>query len=468
MSAKKVYDFLVIGGGSGGLAAARRAASYGASVALIEYARLGGTCVNVGCVPKKVMWNTSFIQDTIKEAREYGFEFSNDHYDATTQPAKIVWSAIKAKRDAYVARLNQIYANNLSKSNVDYFYGKARFVGDKRVVVEGTGEELEGSNVLIATGGHPNLPPVPGAEHGISSDGFFELEHQPRRVCVVGAGYIGVELAGIFNALGSKVTLVTRTDDVLRSFDPIISKTVLSELVRRGATHAANSQISHVDKNENGSLTVYYDRVNEGKHHVEVDTLVWAIGRSPNSKGIGLEVVGVETDRIGNIKVDEYQCTNVKGVYALGDVCGVAMLTPVAIAAGRHLANRLFGPSKFSDAKMDYNTIPSVIFSHPPAGSVGITEQEARAQYGDEAVKTYVSRFTNMYFAPLEHKEPTAMKLVVAGVEERVVGVHMVGRGVDEMLQGFAVAVKMGATKADFDATVAIHPTAAEELVTMA
>ncbi|KAF9436918.1 Glutathione reductase [Entomortierella beljakovae] len=453
----KTYDYLVIGGGSGGLASARRAASYGAKVGLIEGSgRLGGTCVNVGCVPKKVMWNTASIAEAIHDAKEYGF--------TDVGPAKFDWFTLKNKRDAYIKRLNGIYERNLEKDSVDYISGMASFVS-KNSVTLGNGEEIYAKKILIAVGGRPTIPKVPGAELGIDSDGFFDLEHQPKRVAVVGTGYIGVELAGIFHALGSKVSIFSRTKEILRPFDPIIKDTLRKELINVGIEIVTDSHVSALAKSEN-AITLSY--VSDGKEGTaEFDTVLWAIGREPLLEKLAIDKAGVTTNSKGFIVANDYQETVIPEVYALGDVCGIEQLTPVAIAAGRRLSDRLFGPEKFKNSKLDYRNVPSVIFSHPTAGAVGLTEGQAIKEYGAENLNVYVSEFSGMYNAMKTHKTPSAFKLICAGPEEKVVGIHIVGSGSDEMLQGFAVAVKMGATKADFDSTVALHPTSAEELVTL-
>ncbi|KAF7722236.1 Glutathione reductase [Apophysomyces ossiformis] len=457
-----VYDYLVIGGGSGGLASARRAASYGANVALIEAQhRLGGTCVNVGCVPKKVMWNTASIAEAIRHAPSYGFDL---------QQAKPTfdWAFLKGKRDAYIKRLNGIYERNLEKDKVEHIQGFASFVNHNTVRVqqsETESFEVQAKNILIATGSHPIIPDIPGAELGIDSDGFFDLEKQPERVAVIGTGYIGIELAGIFNALGSKTTIFSRTKQILRSFDSIIREPLLAEMQSVGVNFAFDSKVKSLSRQESG-IRIEYESDGQPAS-LEVDCAVWAVGRSPNVDKLNLEAVGVKRSAKGYVVVDEYQNTSTQGVLALGDACGNYELTPVAIAAGRKLSDRLFGGEQFRNSRLDYENIPTVVFSHPTAGTIGLTEDQARAKFGDENVKVYTSKFINMYYSMLDHKEPTAYKLVVTGPEEKVVGVHLLGLGSDEILQGFGVAVRMGATKADFDRCVAIHPTAAEELVTM-
>lgn len=443
------FDLIVIGGGSGGLAAAQRATEYGASVALIESGRLGGTCVNVGCVPKKVMWNAASIAHVIEEAAGYGFTISNQGHD---------WSELKLKRDAYVARLNGIYARNLEQKNITTFEGRARFLGPHKVGI--SGHTLTSPHVVIATGGYPTLPDVPGADLGITSDGFFELEQRPERVLIAGSGYVSVELAGVFRALGSEVTVLTRKDGVLRSFDPMLRESLMDTMTKDGievVTRAIPLAVS-------GSAGQIDLETEDGRRFSGYDCLLWAVGRSPASTDLALANAGVRMDAAGFVPTDDYQNTNVDGIYALGDITGREALTPVAIAAGRRLADRVFGG--MTDRHLDYANIPTVIFSHPPIGTVGMTEPEAHARYG-EAVNTYTSRFVPLYQSMLEDKSQTAMKLITAGAEEKVVGCHVIGPGADEMMQGFAVAIRMGARKQDLDDTVAIHPTSAEELVTM-
>jgi len=445
------YDYIVIGGGSGGIASARRAASYGAKTLLIEAGRLGGTCVNVGCVPKKVMWNAGHLHEGISLAREYGFEMGGVSFD---------WPVLKQKRDAYIERLNGIYDRNLEHSGVDVIDAYATFSGPD--TVEAAGRHYRAKHILIATGGHPWVPEVPGAELGISSDGFFELEDIPARTLVVGAGYIATELAGLLNALGSDVTMLLRKYQLLRTFDESLSSTVMEVMSNAGVDIQTCIQLNGLTRNRDGSIAASQQG---GDHCGHFDCVIWAIGRLPSTASLGLDHVGIETDSAGFIPVDEYQNTVVKGVHAVGDVTGAAQLTPVAIAAGRRLADRLFDGQK--NAKVDYRLIPTVVFSHPPIGTVGLTQQQATDQYGGADLTIYNSQFTNMLYAVSEHKSPTRMKLICQGANETVVGCHIIGEGADEMLQGFAVAMKMGATKADFDHTIAIHPTAAEELVTM-
>nr|BAJ78609.1 glutathione reductase [Fusarium oxysporum] len=463
----KETDYLVIGGGSGGLASARMASSkFGVKATIVENKRLGGTCVNVGCVPKKVTYNAAALAEAIHDAKAYGF--------SVEQTAPFDWSSFKTKRDAYIKRLNGIYERNLNNDKVDYLHGWARLVSKNQAEVtldDNSKVLVNAKKILVAVGGKPTIPPeIPGAEYGTNSDGFFDISTQPKKVAIVGAGYIAVEFAGMFNALGTETHLFIRHDTFLRNFDPMIQESVTKEYERLGVKLHKRSQASKVEKDSNGKLTITYkdDQGNESCVS-DVDNLIWAIGRTPETKGIGLEEAGVKLGEKGHILVDEYQNTAVDNIYALGDVTGEVELTPVAIAAGRRLAHRLFGGPEFANLKLDYNNVPSVVFSHPEVGSIGLTEPQAIEKYGKDNIKVYKTSFTAMYYAMMEpeQKGPTNYKLIVAGPEEKVIGLHIMGLGSGEMLQGFGVAVKMGATKADFDSCVAIHPTSAEELVTL-
>ena len=449
------YDYLVIGGGSGGIASARRAAEYGAKVAVFEPKPLGGTCVNVGCVPKKVMWNTAHMAQMLAQANEYGFSITNSGFD---------WSSVKTKRDAYVQRLNGIYAKNLENSNVTHIKARVKFTNEKNTqghVLKANGELYTAAHILVATGGQPWTPDLPGVEHTISSDGFFELDHQPRNVAVVGAGYIATELAGVLNTLGSEVVQYLRKDKLLREFDHEIGEHVMALMQEHGVTIKTKSEPTAFSTTPDGKISVHHNNSQD----TGFDAVIMAIGRKPNTNGLNLGAAAIELNDKGFIENDLFQNTTVEGIYAVGDVSGRAQLTPVAIAAGRQLAERIF--NNRSDARLEYENIPTVIFSHPPIGTVGLAEHQAVAQYGAKNVKVYCSRFVNMHYALLEHKQPTLVKLITAGDDEKVVGCHICGEAADEMVQGFAVAVRMGATKADFDRTVAIHPTASEEFVTL-
>ncbi len=474
------YDLIVIGGGSGGLACAQRAAEYGARVLLAESGRLGGTCVNVGCVPKKIMWNAAELAHGLHDGPGYGF-----HIEGATQD----WAALKRARDAYVLRLNGIYERNLASRKVELVRGFARLAGAGAVEVEG--RAATASHIVIATGGRPLLPDIPGAELGITSDGFFELERRPERVAIVGSGYIAVELAGIFAALGARVTLAIRGESVLKHFERMLGEASLEIMRADGIEVMTGAWPESLRELAGGRLEL---ALRDGRRIGPVDTVLWAVGRAAYVEGLGLERAGeagraggaargertgeagraggsgpagragVELDPYGFVATDPYQATSVPGIYAIGDVSGRLQLTPVAIAAGRRLSDRLFGGQP--DRHLDYRNVPTVIFGHPPIGTVGLSEAAARDLYGGE-VKVYESAFLPLYHALTARKPRARMKLVTAGPEQRVVGVHVIGEGADEMLQGFAVAVRMGATKRDFDDTVAIHPTSAEELVTM-
>ncbi|HIF9346785.1 TPA: glutathione-disulfide reductase [Photobacterium damselae] len=448
----KHFDYICIGGGSGGIASANRAAMYGAKVALIEAKALGGTCVNVGCVPKKVMWHGAQIAEAMHlYAKDYGFD---------VEMKGLNWGKLVESREAYISRIHTSYETVLGNNKIEVINGFAQFVDAKTVEVDG--EHYTADHILIAVGGRPSIPVIPGAVHGIDSNGFFELKEQPKRAAVVGAGYIAVEIAGVLNGLGTDTHLFVRKESPLRSFDPMIIETLTEVMAAEGPTLHTHSVPKEVVKEEDGTVTLYFEN---GESH-NTDILIWAIGREPTTDAINLAAAGVETNNRGFIKVDEFQQTNVEGIYCVGDIMeGGIELTPVAVKAGRQLSERLFNNKP--NAKMDYALVPTVVFSHPPIGTIGLTEPEAIAQYGAENVKVYKSGFTAMYTAVTQHRQPCRMKLVCAGEDEKVVGLHGIGFGVDEMIQGFGVAMKMGATKADFDSVVAIHPTGSEEFVTM-
>ncbi len=445
----KHYDLIAIGGGSGGLSVAERAARYGKRCAVVETGRLGGTCVNVGCVPKKVMWYGAEIAHSLEMAGDYGFDISRNGFD---------WGELVRKREAYISGINTWYHSYLSDSDIDEIQGHARFV-DAHTLKVGS-ETYTADHIVISTGGRPIKPDVPGAQLGIDSDGFFELTEMPERVAVVGAGYIAVEVAGVLNALGCDVSLYLRKQHFLRNFDAMLREGLMEQMIEDGVSIFPSTQVGSLEE-ENGKITLVCDK---GTRTEGLDQVIWAIGRAPNTDTIDLENAGLKTDEQSYIQTDAYQNTEVDGIYAVGDITGREQLTPVAIAAARRLADRLFDNKP--ERRLDYENIPSVIFSHPPIGTVGLTETEARDLHG-EAVKIYQTRFTSMEYAFTERRVQTAMKLVTVGAKEKVVGCHIIGPGADEMLQGFAVAIRMGATKQDLDDTVAIHPTSSEELVTM-
>ena len=448
------FDYIAIGGGSGGIASANRAAMRGAKVALIEAKHMGGTCVNVGCVPKKVMWHGAQVAEAINlYAPDYGFNVEVKGFD---------WSKLVESREAYIGRIHKGYDSGLASNGVTVIKGFAKFVDNKTVEVNG--EHYTADHILIAVGGRPSIPHIEGAEHGIDSNGFFELKEQPKSVAVIGAGYIAVELAGVLHGLGTETHLFVRKHSPLRNFDPYIVDTLVDVMAAEGPTLHTESVPHKLVKEDDGSVTLHLDN---GKTH-NVDQVIWAIGREPTTNAINVAAAGVEVNSSGFVKVDEFQNTTAKNVYAVGDIIENGIeLTPVAVKAGRTLSERLFNKELPDDLKMDYSLVPTVVFSHPPIGTIGLTEQEAISQYGEENVKIYQSGFTAMYTAVTKHRQPCKMKLVCAGPDEKVVGLHGIGFAVDEMIQGFAVAMKMGATKADFDAVVAIHPTGSEEFVTM-
>ncbi|KTC78200.1 glutathione-disulfide reductase [Legionella brunensis] len=446
------FDLLVLGGGSGGIASAVRAARHGANVAVVEEKHLGGTCVNLGCVPKKVMFNASTVAEMLRKSSDYGFH---------SVEVKLDWQTLVCKRNAYIEKLREIYAKRFTEYKMTYLHGKGVFVDNKTIDVNG--KRFQADHIIIATGGEPILPNnLLGIEHAIDSDGFFSLAARPDKVAVIGSGYIGVELAGLLHALGAETHLLIRGERPLTRFDSMLGETLLEIMRQQRITVHLNHHADSILLQEDNRKTI---KCHNGSIISDLDTIIAAVGRAPRTFDLNLDIVGIAKDTRGLIAVDQYQNTSVPGVYAIGDVTNAPALTPVAIAAGRKLSDRLFGGQK--DAHLNYENICSVIFSHPPIGSVGLSEEEAIAKFGKEKLKIYKTRFNPMFDALSEEKTPTAMKLVTVGNEERIIGLHIIGYGADEMLQGFGVAVKMGARKQDFDNTVAIHPTSAEELVTM-
>ncbi|WP_247935339.1 glutathione-disulfide reductase [Streptococcus mitis] len=444
------YDIIAIGGGSGGIATMNRAGEHGAKAAVIEEKKLGGTCVNVGCVPKKIMWYGAQIAETFHQfGEDYGFKTTDLNFDFAT---------LRRNREAYIDLARSSYDGSFKRNGVDLIEGHAEFVDSHTVSVNG--ELIRAKHIVIATGAHPSIPNIPGAELGGSSDDVFAWEELPESVAILGAGYIAVELAGVLHTFGVKTDLFVRRDRPLRGFDSYIVEGLVKEMERTNLPLHTHKVPAKLEKTTDG-ITIHFE---DGTSHT-ASQVIWATGRRPNVKSLQLEKAGVTLNERGFIQVDEYQNTVVEGIYALGDVTGEKELTPVAIKAGRTLSERLFNGK--TTAKMDYSTIPTVVFSHPAIGTVGLTEEQAIKEYGQDQIKVYKSSFTSMYSACTCNRQETRFKLITAGSEEKVVGLHGIGYGVDEMIQGFAVAIKMGATKADFDATVAIHPTASEEFVTM-
>ncbi|EOL45365.1 glutathione-disulfide reductase [Enterococcus phoeniculicola] len=447
----KEYDYLVIGGGSGGIASANRAGMHGAKVLLIEGNELGGTCVNVGCVPKKVMWQASSMLEMIhRDAASYGIQSSVENFNFTE---------LVEKREAYIAFLHGAYQRGLDSNNVEVVKGYAAFKDTHTVEVNG--ELYTAPKILLATGGKPSKMSIPGGELALDSNGFFQLKEQPKKVVMLGAGYIAAELSGVMHGMGTEVHWAYRKERPLRTFDKMLTDNLVEMYQESGMHLYANSVAKELVKEEDGQTTVYF----ETGEKITADYVFFAGGRIPNTSKLGLENTEVKVDEKGFIQVDKFQNTSAEGIYAIGDVIGKIDLTPVAIAAGRRLSERLFNGK--TEEHLDYNLIPTVVFTHPPIATIGLTEEEAINEHGQEKIKVYRSRFTPMYFALNDYRQKCEMKLICLGEEEKIIGLHGIGIGVDEMLQGFAVAIKMGATKQDFDNTVAIHPTGAEEFVTM-
>ena len=441
-------DLLVMGGGSAGLALAIRAARHGAKVTLFEPHELGGTCVNRGCVPKKAMWLAADLAQAQKLAAEVGFDI---------KPGALDWVAFIARRQAYVERARHAYARRLEEYGVRVIAAYAHFVDAHTLVADGA--RYSAPHIAIATGSRPRQLDLPGVALGIDSDGFFGLRECPRRVGIIGGGYIAVELAGVLHALGAKVELFSRSR-LLSHFDADLGDALGAAMAEDGIEQHSRCAVQGAAR-ERGQLWLdCADRARHGPY----DQIIWAVGRVPNVEALQLQSAGVAVGKDGHVVTDAFEKTNVEGVYALGDVSGKRALTPVAVAAGRALAERLFGGQP--ESHLDYENIPSVVFSHPPVAGVGLQETEARAQYG-EAVHVHMASFVPMLYMLAGRERRTQMKMVTVGEEERIVGLHGIGPGMDEMLQGFAVALRMGATRTDFLRTVAIHPTSAEEFVLM-
>jgi glutathione reductase (NADPH) len=446
------YDLFVVGAGSGGVRAARVAASFGARVAICEDGALGGTCVNVGCVPKKLMVLGAHFAEEQRDAAGFGWDVT---------PATHDFARLMENKDREIARLNGVYQRLLESRGVTILRGRGRLVGRRAVEVTGADGAVathRAKNVLLAVGGKPSRPTIPGAEHVMVSDDVFRLRSLPKRLLILGGGYIAVEFAGVFHGYGAHVTLVHRGALFLRGFDRDVRAHLDGEMRKRGIELRFRRDLVRVERLESGALRAKLD---DGTA-LEVDGILAAIGRAPRTEGLGLADVGVETDARGAIRVDERFRTSIEGIFAVGDAIDRIALTPVALAEGTIVATNLFAGGEL---RASYDDVPSAVFSSPPIGSVGLTEEEARAEHG--AVDVYKSTFTPMKQTLAGGSDKTLMKLVVDRATGRVLGVHMVGPDAGEIIQGFAVALKCGATKAQFDATIGIHPTAAEELVTL-
>ena len=442
------FDLVVIGGGSGGLAAAFRASEHGARVALLEPAELGGTCVNAGCVPKKAMWLAARIAGEIEMAGQLGFDVGAPALD---------WCEFITHRQRYITNIHASYRRRLDAAGIVTVASRGRLV-DARTVECADGVRLRAAHVVIATGGRPRPPSIPGAELGLVSDDFFRFTAAPGRVAIVGGGYIGVELAGLLRMLGSEVEMFIRGPRLLHHFDAELAERLQENYRQTGIALHTGRDVRVLSRDGAGCVRV--DGGEEG-----FDAVVFATGREPDTRDLGLEAAGVETDAAGHVCVDAKQDTSAEGVHAVGDVTSRVALTPVAIAAARRLMDRVFGGE--ADAKLDYDDIPTVVFSHPPLGTVGLTAARARELHGDDQVHEYRADFRDMLHALADMPQRSLFKLVCVGQARRVVGLHLLGEGADEILQGFAVALKKGITLDDLRDTVAIHPTSAEEVVLM-
>ncbi len=441
------YDFFVIGAGSGGVRASRMAASYGAKVAVCEDRYLGGTCVNVGCVPKKLYVYASEYSAHFRDAKGFGWQ---------TSPVNFDWPTLRNNKTQEISRLNNVYDGILERAGVELINGRGKIVGPHQVEVDG--KLFTAKQILIATGGWPFVPDIPGKEHVVDSNGIFDLPEFPRRLAVAGGGYIAVEFAGIFHGLGAEVSQLVRSDKLLNGFDRQIADFAAGQIQQNGVDIRFNTEITAIEKQADGSLEL---SLSDGSQ-LTVDTVLFATGRKPNLQGLGLENVNVQLDDDGYIKVDDNFQTSEQSIYALGDVIGGIELTPVALAEGTALAAHLFNNQP---CKVDYSNVATTVFCQPNIGTVGMTEEQARKQYKN--VLTFRSEFRAMKHTLSGSQERTLMKLLVDADTDKVLGAHMVGESAGEIMQGIAIAIKCGATKADFDATIGIHPTAAEEFVTM-
>ena len=439
-------DLFVIGAGSGGVRAARMAAQRGAKVAVAEIGALGGTCVNLGCIPKKLYSYAAHFADAFEEAHGFGWQLQAPAFD---------WSTLKTNRAVEISRLNSVYETVLVASGATLLRGRARLVSPHEVDVDG--QRFRARNILVATGGHPLIPELPGGELAVSSNEMFDLPRFPARLVVVGAGYIACEMASIFRGLGAQVTQVVRGSRLLRGFDDEIAAFLAVEMGKKAVDIRLGTHVQRLDREGDGLRVTLHDG-----EVLAADTVLYATGRAPNTRGLGLEDVGVLLGPRGEVLVDAHYRSNLPSIFALGDVTDRLQLTPVALAEAMVLVDQLFGKGL---RRLDYEFIPTAVFTHPNLGTVGYTETQARERFG--TVRTYLSEFKSLKHTLSGSSERTLMKLVVDDASDRVIGLHMVGAEAGETVQGFAVAMKAGVTKAVFDATVGIHPTAAEEFVTM-
>ena len=442
------YDLFVIGGGSGGVRAARVAAAHGARVALAEEYRLGGTCVIRGCVPKKLLVYGAHFAEDLQDARRFGWEVKDCTFD---------WATLRDNVLAEVERIEGIYTDILDRNEVEIFQQRATVTGPNEVTLA-DGSVLSVATILIAAGARPVVPDVPGAEHGITSNEMFHLDAVPKRAVIAGGGYIANEFAGILHEFDCEVTIVNRGDRILRHYDEQVRDRLLQISLTKGINFKFNAPFRKIEKRKNGSLRIQL----EGSSPIDADLLLWAVGRTPNTQGLGLEKLGVELGRNGAILVDEDNQSSVPSIYAIGDVTDRVQLTPVAIREGQAFADTMFGNKP---TRVDYTNIPSAVFSHPPIAAVGLTEGQARDKLG--TYKTYVSDFRPMKNVLAGRNERSLYKMIVDEETEKVVGIHMIGPDAPEILQAAAIAVKAGLTKSQFDETIALHPTMSEELVLM-
>jgi len=442
------YDLFVIGAGSGGVRAARVSAAHGARVAIAEEYRLGGTCVIRGCVPKKLLVYGAHFAEDLQDAVRFGW---------TVKSSKFDWATLRDNVLAEVERLEGIYTDILDRNEVEIFQQRATITGPNEVTLA-DGSKLSAATILVATGARPVVPDVPGAEHGVTSNEMFHLDKVPRRAVIAGGGYIANEFAGILHEFACEVTIVNRGDRILRHYDEQVRDRLLQISLTKGINFKFNAPFEKVVKRKDGSLRIHL----EGSSPIDADLLLWAVGRNPNTEGLGLEAAGVELGRNGAILVDEDNQSSVPSIYAIGDVTDRIQLTPVAIREGQAFADTVFGNKPW---RVDYDCIPSAVFSHPPLAGVGMTEGQARNRLG--SVRTYTSDFRPMKNVLAGRNERSLYKLVVDGSNDRVVGIHMIGPDAPEILQAAAIAVKAGLKKADFDATIALHPSMSEELVLM-